>query len=135
MSNAIEPPRIYPTFRYKDALSVLDWFTGVLGFHVREKHVENDRLGHAELAFGSSIVMMGEAADDFFGGIVGRPGDQGGKATYVAVEDVDALFARVEASGVAIEQTPTDRPYGSREFICRDPGGNVWCFGTYWPKA
>ena len=29
----------------------------------------------------------------------------------------------------------TDRDYGSREFICRDPEGNVWSFGTYWPKA
>ena len=28
-----------------------------------------------------------------------------------------------------------DRDYGSREFICRDPEGNVWSLGTYWPKA
>lgn len=135
MTATIEAPRLYPTFRYENALSVLDWFTDVLGFEIREKHVENGRLGHAELAFGSSMIMMGEASDDFFGAIVGRPGEQGGKAVYLAVDDVDALFANVEASGAAIEQAPTDRPYGSREFICRDPGGNVWCFGTYWPKA
>lgn len=135
MTDAIEPPRIYPTFRFRDALSVLDWFTDVLGFEIREKHVENDRLAHAELAFGSSMIMMGEAADDFFGAIVGWPGDQGGKSVYVAVDEVDALFAKVKTSGVVIEQAPTERPYGSREFICRDPGGNVWCFGTYWPKA
>jgi uncharacterized glyoxalase superfamily protein PhnB len=79
--------------------------------------------------------MMGEEAEDFFGGIVGRPGEQGGKATYVAVYDVETLFTKVEASGATIEQGLTDRPYGSREFICRDPEGNVWCFGTYWPKA
>ena len=29
----------------------------------------------------------------------------------------------------------TDTDYGSRDFICRDPEGYVWCFGTYWPKA
>jgi uncharacterized glyoxalase superfamily protein PhnB len=130
-----EPPRIFPTFRYSDALSVLDWFAEVLGFEIRQKHMNGGKLGHAELAFGSSMIMMGEAADDEFGAIVGQPGDQGGKAVYVAVDDVDALFARVEASGAAIEQGLTDRDYGSREFICRDPGGNVWCFGTYWPKA
>ena len=135
MTATPEPPRIFPTFRYRDALAVLDWFTGVLGFEIREKHVENGRLGHAELALGSSMIMVGEAADDFFGAIVGQPGDQGGKAIYVAVDDVDALFAKVEASGATIEQGLTERSYGSREFICRDPGGNVWCFGTYWPKA
>ena len=135
MTATTEAPRIFPTFRYKDALSVLDWFTDELGFEIREKHVENGRLGHAELALGSSMIMLGEAADDFFGAIVGQPGDQGGKAVYVAVDDVDALFAKVEASGATIEQGLTDRSYGSREFICRDPGGNVWCFGTYWPKA
>ncbi|MGY6710322.1 MAG: VOC family protein [Rhizobiaceae bacterium] len=132
---ASAPPCIYPTFRYNDALSVLDWFTGVLGFEIKAKFLDGDKLGHAELALGSSMIMMGEAAEDFFGGIVGQPGDQGGKAVYVAVDDVDALFARVEASGAVIEEGLTERSYGSREFICRDPGGNVWCVGTYRPKA
>jgi hypothetical protein len=35
---------------------------------------------------------------------------------------------------LTLEQ-PVDRDYGSREFVCRDPEGNVWCFGTYWPKV
>ncbi|TIL55186.1 MAG: glyoxalase, partial [Mesorhizobium sp.] len=34
-----------------------------------------------------------------------------------------------------ILQELIDRDYGSREFICCDPEGNVWSFGTYWPKA
>jgi uncharacterized glyoxalase superfamily protein PhnB len=25
----------------------------------------------------------------------------------------------------------TDQDYGSREFIARDPEGNIWSFGTY----
>ncbi|MBR1205399.1 MULTISPECIES: hypothetical protein [unclassified Bradyrhizobium] len=28
-----------------------------------------------------------------------------------------------------------DTDYGSRDFACRDPEGNLWSFGTYWPKA
>ncbi|TGV78109.1 glyoxalase, partial [Mesorhizobium sp. M00.F.Ca.ET.158.01.1.1] len=38
-------------------------------------------------------------------------------------------------AGATIIQELTNRDYGSREFICRDPEGNVWSFGTYWPKA
>jgi uncharacterized glyoxalase superfamily protein PhnB len=39
----------------------------------------------------------------------------------------------VVASGVVIEEGPTDRDYGSRAFICLDLEGNLWCFGTYRP--
>ena len=73
--------------------------------------------------------------DDAHGAIVGGPGPDGGKALYVAVHDVDALHDRVAASGVRIEGRLVDRDYGSREFVCRDPEGNLWCFGTYWPKG
>jgi uncharacterized glyoxalase superfamily protein PhnB len=133
---AIEPPRIYPTFRFRDAAAMIDWLRDAFGFTVKARY-EDDKgvVGHAELALGSSIIMCGQAQEDEYGNIVGEPGDQGGKSLYVAVDDVDALFERVRKAGAAIEQGLTDRDYGSREFICRDPEGNVWCFGTYWPKA
>ncbi len=133
---AIEPPRIYPTFRFRDAAAMIDWLRDAFGFTVKARYEdEKGVVGHAELALGSSIIMCGQAREDEYGNIVGEPGDQGGKSLYVAVEDVDALFERVSKAGAAIEQGLTDRDYGSREFICRDPEGNVWCFGTYWPKA
>jgi uncharacterized glyoxalase superfamily protein PhnB len=28
----------------------------------------------------------------------------------------------------------TDQDYGSREYAAKDPGGNVWSFGTYLPS-
>ena len=45
------------------------------------------------------------------------------------------MHASAVAAGAKIEEGLTERDYGSREFICRDPEGMVWCFGTYWPKA
>lgn len=73
--------------------------------------------------------------DDAYGEMVGQPLAQCGKSLYIAVDDVDPIFARAEAAGAVIEQGLTDREYDSREFICRDPEGNLWCFGTWWPKA
>ncbi len=81
------------------------------------------------------MIMLGDAKSDEYGKMVGSPGEPGGKSIYVAVADVDALCARARARGAKIEQEPTDRDYGSREFICRDPEGNVWSFGTYWPRV
>jgi uncharacterized glyoxalase superfamily protein PhnB len=132
----IEPPRIYPTFRYSDAGRMIDWLVEAFGFVVRASYKDPDgTVAHAQLSYGSAMIMVGTSRDDAFGGMVGSTGEAGGKATYVAVDDVDALFDRATAAGAHIEEGLTDRDYGSRDFICRDPEGNVWSFGTYWPKV
>lgn len=132
---AIEPPRIYPTFRYRDAATMIDWLCDTFGFSVHVKYMDGERVAHAELALGSSIIMCGEVRDDEYGAIVGAPGDNGGKSIYIAVDDTDALFQRVKKAGADIVKPLYDTAYGSRDFMCRDPEGNVWTFGTYWPKA
>ena len=130
-----EPPRIYPTFRYRDAGKMIDWLVEAFGFSIHAKYMEGEKVAHAQLAYGASMIMLGSARDDAFGAMVGGPGENGGKSIYVAVDDADALHARAKAAGAKILEAPTDRDYGSRDFICADPEGNVWCFGTYWPKA
>ncbi|CAN7142670.1 VOC family protein [Aminobacter sp. LjRoot7] len=132
---ALDVPRIFPTLRYNDAASMIDWLGEAFGFAVHARYMDGAKVGHAELALGSSMVMIGSSRADAFGAIVGEPGHNGGKAIYLAVEDVDAVHARAKAAGADIVQQLTDRDYGSREFICRDPEGNVWSVGTYWPKA
>ncbi|HWH26792.1 MAG TPA: VOC family protein [Pseudolysinimonas sp.] len=39
-------------------------------------------------------------------------------------DDLDELFARVQASGADVIQEPTDQPYGIRDCAFRDPAGN-----------
>ena len=132
---AIQPPRIYPTFRYRDPAAMIDWLTSALGFSVRARYGEGNAVAHAELAPGSSMIMIGQVADDAFGRMVGEPGENGGKAVYIAVEDADVVYEQAVRAGAEILEGPVDRDYGGREFICRDPEGNIWCIGTYWPKA
>ena len=126
---------IYPTFRYRDAAAMIEWLDKAFGFAVKEKFMNGGTVGHAELCLGGSIIMLGEARDDAFGRMVGGPGQPGGKSTYVAVDDVDAIYATAKAAGATILEEPTNRDYGSREFICADPQVNVWSFGTYRPEA
>lgn len=129
-------PRIYPCFRYRDAPAMIDWLSRAFGFAVRAKYMDGDKVGHAEMTFGSAIIMLGSTKDDDYGRIVGEPGrDNAGKATYVAVPDADAVYATATAAGAKIVEELNNRDYGSREFICTDPEGHVWAFGTYWPKA
>ena len=135
-TTAVEPPRIFPTFRYRNSDAIIKWLTETVGFRTLACYRADDgTVAHAELAYGSSVIMIGHTREDEFGAMVGQSGETGGKALYLAVDDVDALFTRVEKAGTAIEQGMTERDYGSREFICRDAESNLWCFGTYWPKA
>lgn len=135
MSTA-EPPRIYPTFRYRDAAAMIGWLQDAFGLTVRVRYMDGDTVAHAELALGSAMIMVGSVRDDAYGAMVGAPAAAtGGKSIYVAVEDADAVYARAKTAGATILEEPVDRGHGSREFICADPEGNVWSFGTYWPKA
>ncbi len=43
----------------------------------------------------------------------------------LAAEDLEAVFARLEASGGEVVQEPTDQPYGVRDCAFRDPAGNM----------
>lgn len=47
----------------------------------------------------------------------------------VTVEDVDAVFRRVEALGArghSVSGPPKDHPWGERSFLLVDPDGNRW---------
>lgn len=127
------PPCIYPTLRYKDANRMLVWLQEAFGFREHVVYRDGDTVAHAELALGSSILMLGQSKDDAYGKMVGDPDTRRTDSIYIAVTDPDALHARAAAAGATIEMAPHDTDHGSRDFICRDPEGNLWSFGTYWP--
>ena len=139
----IEPSRIYPALRYRDAPAMIEWLQKAFGFTKRVVYPGPEgTVAHAELSLGSAMIMLGSARDDKFGAMVGAPigpdADSvkgNGQAVYIAIDDADGLFSRAKAAGARILMGLTDTDYGSRDFICRDPEGYVWCFGTYWPKA
>ncbi|TYC66033.1 glyoxalase [Stappia sp. BW2] len=131
-----EASRVYPVFRFGNANAMITWLGKSFGFV--EHEVFRDDQGvvvHAELAFGSAMIMIGQARDDAFAKAIGHPSGPCGKAIYLAVEDADALFSRASAAGATILEGLTERDYGSREFTCQDPEGNIWSIGTYWPKT
>jgi uncharacterized glyoxalase superfamily protein PhnB len=140
-----EPSRVYPTIRYQDAPAMIAWLQRAFGFELRVAYPgpegdEHDRIDHAELAFGSGLIMLGSIREDDFAimtgaAMTGESSRSSGDAAYLAVEDADAHYARARAAGAEILRELGDTDYGSRDFICRDPEGRVWCFGTYWPKV
>ena len=129
-----QAPRLYPTLRCRDADAMIAWLTGIVGFSERVAHRDDAGvIQHAELVLGPSILMLGQEREDAYGALVGDRAGRRTDALYVAVDDPDALHARIAASGATIEMPPHDTDYGSRDFACRDPEGNLWAFGTYRP--
>jgi uncharacterized glyoxalase superfamily protein PhnB len=112
---------VYALARYQDTQAALDFLTTAFGFRVHNA-VKNDdgAVHHAELLVEDDMIMIGE----------GRPG---GPGIYVAVDDPDAHHDHARASGAEITMGLVDQPYGSREYACKDPEGNLWFFGTFRP--
>jgi uncharacterized glyoxalase superfamily protein PhnB len=135
IANTIEAPRIYPTLHCLDADAMIRWLKDVFGFTEHVVYRGDGVVQHAQLAFGSSILMLGQSRDNDYGKLVGDLTGRRTDALYVAVNDPDALHDKAKAAGAKIEMELHDTGYGSREFACRDPEGNLWSFGTYWPKA
>ncbi|POR56852.1 VOC family protein [Bosea psychrotolerans] len=113
------------------------WPIAALGFekHAAYYSADGKTLLHGELRMGESFVMLGSAENNEFVKLVASPAELGGTTAspYIATDDIDARCGRARAAGAEILMEPTDQPYGSRDFICKDPEGHVWCFGTYRP--
>jgi len=121
---------VFPTFRYRDPAAATEFLERAFGFSRHAVHEDGGAVRHAELRHGDGMIMLGAVPED------GPPGPPPGSgATYVAVDDVDALHERARAAGAEILIEPFDTDYGSRDFAARDLDGNVWYFGTYRPQA
>lgn len=112
------PPRI-------DGISAVTFFTADMaqavafyeaaGFTLRYGGASADFTSfHAGAGYVN--LMRGEPAERPWGRVV------------IYVSDVDAMFRRVRAAGLAPTTDPADAPWGERYFHLRDPDGNELSF-------
>ena len=128
---------IIPCLRYRDAAAAIDWLCQTFGFE-RQLVVPNadGTIAHAQLSFGSGMIMLGSVLDTAFGRLMKQPDEIGGRETqspYEVVADADAIYHRAKAAGAEIVLEIKDEDYGGRGFSCRDPEGHLWNVGTYNP--
>jgi uncharacterized glyoxalase superfamily protein PhnB len=115
-----------------DPEAALAFYRDTLGFEVR---LDVGYKGNRWLTVGpvgqpdTSIVLHPPAVDPGITDDERRTiAEMMAKGTYatllLATPDLDAMFERLEASGVEIIQEPIDQPYGVRDCAVRDPAGN-----------
>lgn len=121
---------LFPYLRVHDAEAALEYYRRVFGAQVRLRLDEKGtgRIGHAELVFGSTVVMVSDEYPEY--GIVG-PHSMGGTSVtlHLHVDDADRLIARAVEAGGALVRPPADAFYGERGGTVRDPFGHEWLIG------
>ena len=120
---------------YEDPAGAVDWLEQAFGFERSAVREDPDgKVVHAELRYGDGIIMLGSARNEAWG--MRTPKELGAvtQGVYVVVDEVDAHYERARAAGAEIVREPIDTDYGSRDYMARDPEGNLWSFGTYRPE-
>lgn len=120
---------------YDDARTAVDWLEQAFAFERSSVHEAPDgRIAHAELRYGDGMIMLGEAFENDWG--MRTPHALGGinQGVYVIVDDIGAHYERARGARAEIVRPLADTDYESREYMARDPEGNIWSFGTYRPE-
>jgi catechol 2,3-dioxygenase-like lactoylglutathione lyase family enzyme len=98
-------------------------FYGALGFRVERRWEDWIRLDRD----GADLVLFGDAYvrdhDHYFTAHIDREPRGVGVEIVIEVDDVDAVLAAAEASGLNIVKPMQDRPWKARDFRLADPDG------------
>ena len=115
----------------EDASKAIEFYGNAFGAQEKYRLAEpGGRIGHAELDFGGTTVMLSEEFPEF--GIRGPRALGGTPITiHLHVDDADAVIQRAVAAGAQLEMEPKDQFYGERSGSIRDPFGHRWNIGHH----
>ncbi|HYX78269.1 MAG TPA: VOC family protein [Solirubrobacterales bacterium] len=124
-------PRVTPYLIVDGASAAIDFYRDVLGATERMRMAApDDKVGHAELEIGDSLIMLADEAPDM--GALGPKSVGGTPVTvHVYVEDADAVFERAVDAGAKALRQIEDRFYGDRSGEFEDPFGHHWSVATH----
>jgi catechol 2,3-dioxygenase-like lactoylglutathione lyase family enzyme len=91
----------------------LRFFAETLGLHVYREWGSGSARGVVFFLGGGFLELSGSShttANENFG-------------LWLQVRDVDAVGRKLEEGGVEVLESPTDKPWGLREMLIRDPDG------------
>jgi uncharacterized glyoxalase superfamily protein PhnB len=126
-------PQCCPNIFYDDVAAAARFLCDAFGFEQRFMHPGPDgKTEHAQLAFGSAVVMLGGTENPRALRPVKSPKKAGvlTGAVYVFVEDVDAHCASARRAGAEVLLEPADMFWGDRIYCAIDPEGQFWTFAT-----
>jgi PhnB protein len=124
-------PRVTPYLCVDGAAAAIEFYTKVFGATERMRMpAPDDKIGHAELEIGDSIVML---SDEFPEMGVRSPKFVGGSPVTISVyvEDVDRAFDAAIESGAKSLRPVDNQFYGDRVGQFEDPFGHRWSVASH----
>ena len=116
---------VVPVLVYEDVTKAIEWLCGTFGFKERLRAGgPGGSVSHAQLDVAEGAVMLGRQGGEF------RPPrpDEVSQYVVVHVEDVEGHFEHARQCGARILKSPTDMPFGERQYTAEDPWGHRWTF-------
>jgi PhnB protein len=133
MANVKAVPDGYTTITaslmFRDSNKAIEFYKKALGAKERSRMIgPDDKVMHAELTIGNTIVMLGDEMMDY------KSAESIGSspvAFYVYVDGVDAAFQKAVAAGGKQVRPVTDMFWGDRVGQFEDPFGYRWSLATH----
>ena len=119
-----------PYLVVKGAAAAIEFYKKAFGANERFRMPGPDgRVGHAELQFGDSVIMLADECPER-----GATAPQGGGlpvSLYFYTDNVDAVVERAVSAGAKLKQPVTNQFYGDRSGSVEDPYGHTWYVATH----
>lgn len=114
---------VIPYLVVENSNRLIEFLKGTFGAEEKERHLRPDgSVMHAEVKIGDSVIMMGDANEQW----KPRP-----VSLYVYVPDTNTTYRRALDLGATSLMEPADQFYGDRNAGVTDPLGNIWWIGTH----
>lgn len=120
---------VYAYLRVSGAARAIDFYRETFGAVEKFRLVgPGGRIGHAELAFGDTTIML---SDEYPESDIRGPQSIGGTSVsiHLHVANADAVLESAVKAGGEIVRPATDQFYGERSGTVRDPFGHEWIVG------
>jgi PhnB protein len=112
------------------AASAIDFYKKAFGAVEKLRMPMGERIGHAELQIGDSIVMLSDEWGEM--GML-SPKKRGGPTASLMIytENVDRAFKQATDAGATVMRPLKNEFYGDRTGTVADPFGHHWTLSTH----
>jgi uncharacterized glyoxalase superfamily protein PhnB len=117
---------VTPALHYRDATEAVRWLIGSLGLERVWAHPETGPVQHAELRWGSGVVLV-----SYKRGIYEDRGPTFVSLAVASEAELEARYDRAVAAGAEMVEPITENwDHRGWYFIVRDPEGTMWQLTT-----